>query len=468
MSLLPDYASQAATYDKTRAASRPVLAALQAAIVGAPGDRLADIGGGTGNYALALEHEGWRPVVIDRSPEMLAFATQKGLATIAAAAERLPVADESFDAAMLVSMLHHVADPSAALAEARRILRPEGRLAVIVFTREDIHDLWFLDYFPSTRPWMHESHQPVAELLTMLPGAQRREIVLDDLKDASLAALAAHPEKVLEHQWRAQTSYFERLQRDNPAELDAGLKQLEADVAAGDATRGAGRASILAWTRAASASPTAKPSRVGTVELRSEQTPIGAVLAGGAGSRIGGSKAMVQLAGRPLISYPVAALLEAGLEPLVVAKATTELPELDAPVVREEPKDSHPLHGIIAALRAANGRPVVVVACDMPLVTARLLAWLGGISGTAIPLAGNVLQPLLARYEAAAAQVLDVAVREGRSARAAALRLNPRVIDESELARFGEPESLLLNVNDERDLARAAALLPQSRSRRGP
>jgi ubiquinone/menaquinone biosynthesis C-methylase UbiE len=60
-------------------------------------DRLADIGGGTGNYPLALENEGWGPVVIDRSPEMLAFAAQKRLAIIAAAAEQLPVADESFD-----------------------------------------------------------------------------------------------------------------------------------------------------------------------------------------------------------------------------------------------------------------------------------------------------------------------------------------------------------------------------------
>ncbi len=249
MSLLPDYSLQATTYDRTRAASRPVLAALNAVLVGAPGTRLADIGGGTGNYALALERDGWEPVVIDHSPEMLAFAARKGLTTIAATAESLPLEDESFDAAILVSMLHHVADPAAALAEARRILRPGGRMAVMVFTQEDIHDLWFSDYFPSTRAWMQASHQPVSELLALLPGARRSEIVLDDLTDGSLAALAGHPEKVLEQQWRAQTSYFERLQRDNPAELDAGLRQLASDVAAGRATRRPGRASVLAWSK---------------------------------------------------------------------------------------------------------------------------------------------------------------------------------------------------------------------------
>lgn len=187
--------------------------------------------------------------------------------------------------------------------------------------------------------------------------------------------------------------------------------------------------------------------------------PIGAVLAGGAGSRMGGSKAIVQLAGRPLISYPLRAIAEAGLEPLVIAKAATELPEMDARVVREQPEDHHPLHGVIAALRVADGRPVLIVACDMPLLSAELLRWLAGLPGTAIPRAGGILQPLLARYEATAEPALSAAVRGGLSAQAAALALGPRVIEEAELAAFGAPERLLLNVNDERDLARAASLL---------
>jgi ubiquinone/menaquinone biosynthesis C-methylase UbiE len=57
-------------------------------------------------------------VVIDRSPEMLTRAREKGLATISADAQQLPLQDGSFDAAMLVSMLHHVEDPVAALEDA--------------------------------------------------------------------------------------------------------------------------------------------------------------------------------------------------------------------------------------------------------------------------------------------------------------------------------------------------------------
>jgi SAM-dependent methyltransferase len=249
MSLLPDYTAQAKTYDGTRAASQTILAALRAALAGAPGPRLADIGGGTGNYALALQREGWQPVVIDRSPEMLDHASSKGLETMTADAQCLPIPDQSFDAAMLVSMLHHVADPAAAIREAQRILRNAGQLAVMAYTLEDIQDLWLLAYFPSTRTWMSETHIPLTELLALLPGAERHEIVFTDLQDASLAALASAPEKILDPRWRTQTSYFERLARDHPDELDAGLERLTREVKAGSAPTRPGRASVLAWRR---------------------------------------------------------------------------------------------------------------------------------------------------------------------------------------------------------------------------
>src|ERR1700726_3660633 len=124
MGLLSDYSRQALAYDSTRSASPSVLAPLREALAGAPGAELADIGGGTGNYALALARAGFAPVVIDRSAEMLAQAARKGLPTVTADAAELPFQGESFDAAMLVSMLHHVESPAQVLAEAARVLRP--------------------------------------------------------------------------------------------------------------------------------------------------------------------------------------------------------------------------------------------------------------------------------------------------------------------------------------------------------
>jgi ubiquinone/menaquinone biosynthesis C-methylase UbiE len=247
MSLLRDYSNQARTYDETRAASPSVLGPLREALEGAPGRRLADVGGGTGNYARALRDEGWDPVVLDREPAMLARAAAKGLETIAADAQRLPLADASVDAAMLVSMLHHVEDPAAALAEARRILRPGGRLALMVFTREDVAANWLSDYFPSTREWMFASHPTLDELRAMLLGARHIPVRFRDLEDGSLAALSAFPEKIVDPAWYRQTSYFERLARDHPDELEAGLARLRNELAAGTAPREAGLASVLAW-----------------------------------------------------------------------------------------------------------------------------------------------------------------------------------------------------------------------------
>ena len=249
MSLLRDYTRQAQTYDETRSASPSVLGPLREALAGAPGPRLADIGGGTGNYSRALRDEGWDPVVVDREPAMLARAAAKGLETVEADGRRLPLADGSVDAAMLVSMLHHVENPAAALAEARRILRPGGRLALMVFTREDLADLWLSDYFPSTRAWMVESHPTLAELLALLQGARRIGVEFRDLEDASLAALAAYPEHIVDPAWHRQTSYFERLERDHPDELAAGLARLRGELAAGTAPRRAGLASVLAWAK---------------------------------------------------------------------------------------------------------------------------------------------------------------------------------------------------------------------------
>jgi ubiquinone/menaquinone biosynthesis C-methylase UbiE len=226
-----------------------VLRPLREALGRGSGRRLADLGGGTGNYALALVREGWEPVVVDRSPEMLARAAAKGLETVEADAQRLPFSDESFDAAMMVSMLHHVEDRGAALAEAQRILKIGGRLVLMGFTGEDAASLWIVDYFPSSRTWMRRTHPPRAAFLEKLPGAHLVTLEFEDMQDASLAALSADPRRVLEAAERGQTSYFERMQRDHPDELLTGMARLRDDIAAGRAPTHAGTATVLSWTK---------------------------------------------------------------------------------------------------------------------------------------------------------------------------------------------------------------------------
>jgi ubiquinone/menaquinone biosynthesis C-methylase UbiE len=57
-------------------------------------------------------------------------------------ADRLPVADDSMDAAVFCLVLCSVPDPATALAEARRVLRPGGQLRLLEHVRADGHPGW--------------------------------------------------------------------------------------------------------------------------------------------------------------------------------------------------------------------------------------------------------------------------------------------------------------------------------------
>jgi molybdopterin-guanine dinucleotide biosynthesis protein A len=185
----------------------------------------------------------------------------------------------------------------------------------------------------------------------------------------------------------------------------------------------------------------------------------GCVLAGGAGRRLGRPKATAPLGDRPLISYPLAALTAAGLEPVVVAKASTELPETGGERWLEPERPRHPLVGIVEALRRAAG-PVLVCACDMPFVTPELAAWLASLEAPAvIPRVEERAHPLLARYSLDALPPLSEAVGADPPLATVVAGLGPRYVDENELRRFGDPSLLLANVNDGADLARAESAL---------
>jgi molybdopterin-guanine dinucleotide biosynthesis protein A len=186
---------------------------------------------------------------------------------------------------------------------------------------------------------------------------------------------------------------------------------------------------------------------------------FGAVLAGGLSTRMGVPKATIELGGRPLASYPAMALAAAGLRPAIVAKEESSLPDLGLPVIREPDPTPHPAAGVLAALRAADG-PVVIVACDMPLVPAPLLRTLAELpAAAALPEIDSGLQPLLARYEPAVAPALERAVEQRQPLRDAVGALEPLVLGPDELAGFGDPTLIAFNVNDRDDLEAAERLM---------
>jgi molybdenum cofactor guanylyltransferase len=188
--------------------------------------------------------------------------------------------------------------------------------------------------------------------------------------------------------------------------------------------------------------------------------PIGVVLAGGLGRRMGGAKAMVELAGRPLICYPLDALAAALDEVAVLAKADTELPSLPGATIWVEPQlHHHPVVGISQALALAGGRPVLICAVDLPLVTPELVRRLAAEDPAGAPAVvasrRGEFQPLLGCYRPGALELLEPA--GNRPLRELVAAIKPRLLD------VDDPESLY-NVNEPADLLPAAAALERRRA----
>jgi molybdopterin-guanine dinucleotide biosynthesis protein A len=111
-------------------------------------------------------------------------------------------------------------------------------------------------------------------------------------------------------------------------------------------------------------------------------------------------------------------------------------------------------------LRYAGGRPLVVVGCDMPFVGAALLAWLASTSEPlVVPSLGGNPQPLPARYDDSLLPALEDALAGAASLRRTIESLQPRLVAEDVLARFGDPTRLCFNVNTPTDLEAAERML---------
>ena len=112
--------------------------------------RLLDIGTGTGRMAELFAERAERIVALDKSLAMLRVARAKlqhlpteRVELVQGDFASLSFAAESFDTVLFHQVLHFAQNPGAALAEAARVTRPEGRIAIVDFAahqREELRD----------------------------------------------------------------------------------------------------------------------------------------------------------------------------------------------------------------------------------------------------------------------------------------------------------------------------------------
>ncbi len=211
-----------------------------------------------------------------------------------------------------------------------------------------------------------------------------------------------------------------------------------------------------------------------------------AILAGGRSRRMGGRhKATLPMAGGTVLGCILQGTGALGLPCWLVGahESCPEDPDLIAalsatglPMTRDRRPDAGPLAGLDAAFAATSAQRILLLACDLPFVTAGFLSWLVAQADDAgaIPVdASGRLQPLCAVYGASCRAHLTTALDAGSlRLQEFAGRTGARLLAHETWARFDPSGKLLMNLNDPADYAEARQWLDPSdrvvRSCRGP
>jgi ubiquinone/menaquinone biosynthesis C-methylase UbiE len=116
--------------------------------------RALEVGCGTGRWLTELREAGVEAVGLDLSTGMLRQARQRDPRVVIACgrAGQFPFPDAAFDLILCVNAFHHFEQPARVIAEARRLLNPEGALAIVGLNPHSGRDRWFIyDYFEGTQ-----------------------------------------------------------------------------------------------------------------------------------------------------------------------------------------------------------------------------------------------------------------------------------------------------------------------------
>jgi molybdopterin-guanine dinucleotide biosynthesis protein A len=192
-----------------------------------------------------------------------------------------------------------------------------------------------------------------------------------------------------------------------------------------------------------------------------------AILAGGNATRFGGrNKAALRLGPDVVLERQLAVLRRVVDRTVIIANDEAPYRSYDVPVIPDLAPGTGALGGIYTAIKSAPTAYTLVVACDMPFLSAPLLAHLveaGRDVDIAIPKTSRGYEPLCATYSRRCAPVLQrrieaqqlkvtdlLASDHGLSIR----ELGPDVIDQ-----YGREDLLFFNINTAEDYAKALELV---------
>ena len=197
------------------------------------GKTIADIGAGTGNYSNAIAQRGYKVIAIEPSVTMQQQAqSNQDVTWVQAAAESIPLEDNTVDGAIVMLALHHFQNIAAGIKEIDRTIAA-GKIVIFAFEQSKIPDFWLTDYFPyfiqdtlKTFPSTSEISQQINQItqkkVTVTPF-----LLPPDLKDKFAAAGWQKPEMYLDASVRNGISTFAKMPQNL---LSAGINKLAAEL----------------------------------------------------------------------------------------------------------------------------------------------------------------------------------------------------------------------------------------------
>ena len=192
--------------------------------------RILEVGCGTGHWLEALQAPGRHLSGLDYSTGMLTKAQRRaqGAALIRGDANRLPLADHSFDRLFCINAIHHFPDKPAFLAEARRILRPGGMLLSVGLDPQRGLDQWHVyDYFPESLAIDRQRYASSAALREWMTAAGFKDCATQEVEHWRRRVPA--PEAIA--QGRLEKEATSQLSILTDAEYQQGIQRIHDDLA---------------------------------------------------------------------------------------------------------------------------------------------------------------------------------------------------------------------------------------------
>ncbi len=183
----------------------------------------------------------------------------------------------------------------------------------------------------------------------------------------------------------------------------------------------------------------------------SENGITGVILAGGTSQRMGRNKALLDLAGRPMIAV-IAERLRVVAGEIIIAATDTQL---YAPFADRCVADVFPgvgtLGGIHAGLRAATHDLALVVGCDMPFLNPAVMSWFAQAAADVdlvVLRPGEWLEPLHAVYRSSCLPAIESAIHAGeRQAFCFYDEVRTRYVDPAEIEHLDPDLRSFRNIN---------------------